>query len=596
MSSYLKYSALFKTGKVFEQILFLDDFYATDAIELSETELSAVLFSGAQNSENLFVKRSCFKIICDLTLTGILNNRFNAAGRLLDFLKCGQDELTAIALKYFPYFSELHNLETEVLLKTLSDDPNAEISSQSYLCLGLKSISENSKEGNVHQLIENLGKAERYFQAAFIAAENRDDADYYIKLAQWISAVLSDDSPEALTAIEALGKSLMLRNLYERDGLELDFLIFIMIEKIQKSYDILRKSGEWIDFTASLQVLMAVNSELEMFRTVRADSRSLLRSIDHSLLNKLENHIFKAHLEGEKKRFNVLKSSDEPDFVKFIEKILIFFPDSNEPNPENYELLISLQKYFAADGVEAYQKIRNKNITLEKAVAELLKKINKNELPIKTGSIQGHEVLLALASQIDIFLPDYDSEKRTAFLNILEEVIRYARVTLVGNEKSRFSFLFNSKAVKNGKGQDAVEQDLQDSMLSFFENSKIADGLDYERSKFVDGGRVDILYQKDIITIPIELKKSVVRPSEAALEEKYLAQAQTYTSGYDQLGIFVLLELSDKTKEAPANFKDWFKIHHLPPSTNMTVNYPDFIISVVIPGNRTGPSSKSIYK
>ena len=168
-------------------------------------------------------------------------------------------------------------------------------------------------------------------------------------------------------------------------------------------------------------------------------------------------------------------------------------------------------------------------------------------------------------------------------------------MTFVDNDKSRFSFLY-SKSEKNGKGQDAVEQDLQDSMLFFFEHSKIADGLGHEQSKFVDGGRVDILYKKDIITIPIELKRSLMRPNESTLEENYLAQAQTYTSGYDQLGIFVLLELSDKEKEAPANFKDWFKIHHLKPSTNLTVNFPDFVVSAVIPGNRTGPSSKSTYK
>jgi len=133
-------------------------------------------------------------------------------------------------------------------------------------------------------------------------------------------------------------------------------------------------------------------------------------------------------------------------------------------------------------------------------------------------------------------------------------------------------------------------------MLHFFEYSTIKDGLDHEKARFVDGGRVDILYKKELITIPIELKKSLNRPSVNDLEENYISQAQTYTAGYDQLGIFVLLELSDKGTEPPPNFKDWFKIHHLSPSTNLELNYPDYVISVVIPGNRTSPSAKSIYK
>ena len=133
-------------------------------------------------------------------------------------------------------------------------------------------------------------------------------------------------------------------------------------------------------------------------------------------------------------------------------------------------------------------------------------------------------------------------------------------------------------------------------MLTYFEHSKIADGLDHEKSKFVDGGRVDILYKKDSITIPIELKKSLQRPDKDTLEQNYIAQAQTYTAGYDQLGIFVLLELSDKAMEPPPNFKDWFDVHHLKPSTNLNVKYPDYVVSVIIPGNRTTPSAKSTYK
>ena len=70
----------------------------------------------------------------------------------------------------------------------------------------------------------------------------------------------------------------------------------------------------------------------------------------------------------------------------------------------------------------------------------------------------------------------------------------------------------------------------------------------------MDGGRVDIVYSKELISIPIELKKSLHRPDTQALEDNYIAQAQTYTAGYDQLGIFVLLELSDKSIVPPPNF------------------------------------------
>jgi hypothetical protein len=132
-------------------------------------------------------------------------------------------------------------------------------------------------------------------------------------------------------------------------------------------------------------------------------------------------------------------------------------------------------------------------------------------------------------------------------------------------------------------------------MLNFFRHSKIADGLEHEKAKFVDGGRVDIVYSRDIITIPIELKKSLVRPDQTTLEQNYIAQAQTYTAGYDQLGVFAVLDLSDKATDPPPNIRDWFRIHHLQPSTNLPVEFPDYVVSVVIPGNRILPSRRSTY-
>lgn len=596
MDNYSKYLGFFKSGSTFEQLNFLDNFYDNDSVlELSNNEISYILFTGAENSPNVFVRRSCFKIICDLTLNGLLTNKFKTAGLLHDFLHTDDDELISIGLKYLPYFPEVFTDDTVELLKVFSDEQNAEISSQAYVCLGLRCISENITDCDKSQLIINLQNAERYFQAAFSSVENRDDAYFYILVIQWISGVISNDSDESGIKLEALEKSLMYRNLYENDGLELDFLIFKLINNIKNSYDILRISDEWINFRDSLSALMTAKSEIEVFRNYKGSSKSLIKQIDDNFFNKLESHIYKVHLENEKKRLNVLKSSDEQDLVKFIEKIISYFPDIDDPHEENYDLLISLNQIFGEQGKVIYQKIQNKEVTFEKAVLDLLKKNNNSKLPFKTGSIYGQEVFEHLTSQIDILLPNYSTDKMTAFLNIVEEVIRYARVTFIGHDKSHFSFLY-SKSVKNGKGQDAVEQDLQDSMITFFEHSKIADGLGHEQARFVDGGRVDILYKRDIITVPIELKKSLFRPNESTLEENYLAQAQTYTAGYDQLGIFVLLELSDKEKEAPANFKDWFKIHHLKPSTNLAVDHPDFIISVIIPGNRTGPSSKSTYK
>lgn len=596
MNDYKKYLELFENGKEFDQILFLDNFYSNlNVDDINGSDLFDVLLSGIKNSANVYVQRTCFKFICDLTLIGKIVNRLSTAGLVNDFIIKDSILLKTIGLKYLPYFPEALTSDIIDILKVFSDNDDAEISSQSLICLGLYSLSLNLNSTELSNLVINIQTSKRYFCAARDAVENRDDADYYILLVDWIEAIISNDSILVKNRLEFLEKSLLIRNLYEQDGLELDFLIFQLIGKIKISFDISNKSEEWIDFRPNIQALMTVRSEIEKLNNLSFDTKGIKNQLSQGIFENLQKLIYSLHLSGEIKRLNVLKSSSDLELMNFIEKIIDYFPDTADENPENYELLIILQQNLGTDdGVRIYKKIKNKEISIENALSELLNNNSNNQLPFKTGSIHGQEILIDLTSKIDKFLPNYNLEKRTAFLNVLEEVIRYTRSTFVNNDKKRFLFLY-SKSEK-GKGQDSIEQDLQDSMLSYFEHSKIADGLEHEKSKFVDGGRVDILYKKDVITIPIELKKSIIRPDETILEQNYLAQAQTYTSGYDQLGIFVLLELSDKSKEPPANFKDWFKIHHLVPSTNLKINYPDYVVSVVIPGNRTGPSAKSTYK
>lgn len=596
MNDAKKYMELFENGKEFEQILFLDNFYNNFIIDdTSGSDLFDILVSGIKKSSNLYVKRSSFKLICDLTLIGKIPNRLSTAGLVNDFILGDNNLLKTIGLKYLPYFPEVFTFDIVEVLKDLSDNEDGEISSQALVCLGLHSLSLNLNRTDEINLVSIIQTSKRYFVAAIDAVENRDDAEYYILLIGWIEAVISNDSILIKDRLELLEKSLLIRNLYERDGLELDFLIFQLIAKIKISFDISSKSEEWIDFRPNIQALMTVRSEIDKLNNLSIKTKGIINQLSQGVFENLQKLIYSLHLSGERKRLNFLKVSSDLELANFIEKIIDYFPNTVDENPENYELLITLQQSLGTEeGVRIYKKIKSKEVSIEKALFELLNDNNNNQLPFKTGSIHGQEILNDLKSKIDKFLPNYNLEKRTAFLNVLEEVIRYTRSTLVNNDKKRFLFLY-SKSEK-GKGQESSEQDLQDSMLSYFEHSKIADGLEHEKSKFVDGGRVDILYKKDVITIPIELKKSIIRPDETILEQNYLAQAQTYTSGYDQLGIFVLLELSDKSKEPPANFKDWFKIHHLLPSSNLMIDFPDYIVSVVIPGNRTGPSAKSTYK
>jgi hypothetical protein len=591
---------IFQSGNEFRQILFLDSFYQNVSVEDElEEDLKHFLTEVIAKSPNLYIKRAAFKILCDLTLIKRITNPFSCLEIVQNFLMSQEHSLQAIALKYIPHFPEIYSADTEEKLKECSDDSDGEVAGQAYLCLGLVRLTSGISKSDIVELATNLSKAKVYFQSAIDAVENRDDAQFYLFLIAWIESVLSGDTALAQTRFAEIEKNLQLRSLYDFDEsfLELDFLIFKLIYQIKSGFEIASASKTWLAVQPQMQGLLCLRLEGNKIRNLQSSNKSLVNRLFVHTLETIESAIYTTHLASEKERLNALNSQAQCDslMVEFIEHILSIFPDDGVEKNENVQLLALLSESLGSElGLVYYERITSKEITLLNAVQELLRNNLRNELKFRTGSIQGHEVLLSLMKQVDMYLPNYNRIKFKVFFDIVEEVIRYVRATLVKNEKKRFPFLFSKE--EKGKGQDAVEVDLQDSMYSYLEHSKIADGLEHEMAKFVDGGRVDILYKKDVITIPIELKKSLSRPNSNELEKNYIAQAQTYTAGYDQLGIFVLLELSDKSKEPPPNFKDWFKVHHLRPSSNMEIEYPDCVISVVIPGNRTLPSSKSIYK
>lgn len=590
---------LFQNGNAFEQILYLDNFYNNVSVETEIGEkISNVLVAAIDNSLNNYVKRSAFKILIDLTLVKKIPNVFSTLGILVQFLKSDEEMFQEIALKYLPHFTEGHTSENTEILKKLTDSPNGDVASQAYLCLGLIQLSLIPSKIDVFQLTTNLNQAKIDFHAAAQAAENRVDAEFYILLIEWSQSLIKDDLSSSNDKFDQIEANLQSRKLYDftGTGIELDFLIFQLIQKVRASFKKARASKSWVNIPDEIRILGKIHLEIQNILNSDSTNHVLLTRLSHGTLQILENSIYIAHLKSETPRLNYLKSkSQESGLMEFVEHLLSIFPDDDKEEKDNYELLALLSENLGSEsGLSVYNQIKNKEVSLEKALDSLLRKNKENQLSYRTGSIIGQEVLFSLMSELNELLPNFPKYKFQTFCNILEEVIRYARTTMVGHDKKQYSFLFSE--AENGKGQKAVEQDLQDSMYTYFGHSKIADGLDHERPKFVDGGRVDIVYKKDLVTIPIELKKSFIRPDKNALEQFYIAQAQTYTAGYDQLGIFILLELSDKSKEAPANFRDWFRVHHLEPSTNLEIKHPDYIISVVIPGNKTMPSSKSTYK
>jgi hypothetical protein len=263
---------------------------------------------------------------------------------------------------------------------------------------------------------------------------------------------------------------------------------------------------------------------------------------------------------------------------------------------ESVEANLSWQTYFKSIYLELTKLGDSRDTaTVLGVLGDYLKRSQVGIAHFVTGYITGDEVLNSLKKKIATLLPDLDIEKQRIFFDVLAHVIRYAYHSHWGYDKSKFLFLF-SRNVTGGIGADAKEGHLQDSLFESLKHTSMAQYFEYEKGKVASGGRVDIIFQCDKMRIPIEVKKTDESPTLEGIEKYYIAQAQTYASAYDQLGVFVLLDLSDKEKNPIPNFKDWFNLHHLLPATSLPVNHPDYVVSVVIPGNKLLPSMMSTYK
>jgi hypothetical protein len=581
----------------FEQVKFLDELTIDVKID-TEKEVHIVNFlsSIAVIGKTTYIRRSAFKLLTVFAITGKINNYYSALGLLEQYLGSSESILKVVALKFLPFYSEssLPNILSRV--KALTEEDDGDVVSEAFICLGLAEIRNSFGKEKIFAL-GSLRNASIYLLSASTSSENRTDSTFFQFMVDFLIAVIENRMTKANERFEMLKNSLLNYITYEFQTQELEFnlLAFRICERLKECLAIGDGVDLWLDVRNEIEALyhVRVNCRLIADQTHGSAMRQILRD----MFDTYEGYIFSNNVNKERARLEKLQTAVPTDIAQFIKDILGSLPPHIRTSASNDELLVALVKHFGTDsGLSLYQEIPNKSISSEvvNLISDLLSREKNGDLLIRTGTLAGQDVFNRLVHEIETRLPNYSTERKALFYLVLEEVIRYARSSLVGNTKARFQFLFSVK--DEGKGTTAVEQDLQDSMISFFEHSRISSGLEHEKAKFVDGGRVDIVYKRDSITIPIELKKSLDRPTLETMEGNYIAQAQTYTAGYDQLGIFVLLELSDKSNDPPPNFKDWFRVHHLSPSSNLPIKYPDFIVSVIIPGNRTVPSSKSTYK
>jgi hypothetical protein len=586
-----------------EKILFFDNFYQNvDVKTVAADDLASFFENVFKTSSDAFLKERALYYLSGLLLTKYTTNPYKAIALLLDIKPTDEEFLIVQAIKFlFLFYSMGQYDQIRSAIEGFQNHQSAEVTSEANFRLGLMELENITPALSSIDLLQTLTNAEKFFRAGTIEVENRVDADFFLCFIALQSAIFKNDYGAFEAAHNEILSAISEKQLYSLDAgdIELEFSIYKLIEQLKKSYETAHKSNIWHYPIAELAALSGSFLQLEKCTITDSFYQDFHLHTKTGVVRNCLDIVYQSGLNDKTELLESINTAKETcisdDFIAYVLNLL---RNKNVPISNDTQFALMLREIITnpQDVEQILTKLGDSRdtVTVLDVLGDYLKRDLAGVAHFETGYIVGDDVLNSLKKKITTFLPDLNIEKQKIFFDVLAHVIRYAYHSHYGYDKSKHLFLFSRAA--GGFGPDAEESHLQDSLFESLKHTSIAQYIEYEKNKVASGGRVDIIFQCDKMQIPIEVKKTDESPTIDKIEEYYIAQAQTYTSAYEQLGIFVLLDLSNKEKKPILGFKDWFNIHHLQPATNLPIKHPDYVISVVIPGNKLLPSMMSTYK
>lgn len=598
MLPQLKYTH-FKTLSESEKVSLVDNFStAIDLQTIPEKQLKRFLKALIEDTaENGYVRKKALDTLCQLTLAGFIKVH-GTIDLLFDIEPTDDVFILKAQIKYLFLFYCDNEREVTEVLEILSYHEHSDVSSEAYYNLGLITFLEANSQKEVEHFLSDLGKAKDLFKKAALEVENRIDAQFFFYLCEFFYAAIEHDLKRVEHHFETLTSTLWYTHVFSmRERVpEFSFKFYTIINNIRQ---ILRNNPEpWLDYKTGFNDLCALHYDL--LNTEIANNlieNEYLSVFRDKALDVVVHPFYRLSFKAQLAKIDACIHELLPDeqaeynFLSYLKELIL--EDVDKKKDSTTELIAKLHHAYPMIGVERIrhdvQHVSSQFDLLDLSLTYREETTGKQP-DLITGTTQGDEIFNRIITKIQTLIKEPSIPKFQEFQGVLADLIRYTVLSTAQKSgyHDNFKFLYTSKA---------VERDLQDSLMFFLKvNSTRADKYSPERKNIADGGRVDILYNSDSITLPIELKKTDKPITSASIQENYLSQAQTYTYPYDQLGFFMLLDLNKKEKQTPINdIRALFDVMHLEPLHKINPNFPDYIVTIIVPGNKIVPSERSKY-
>jgi hypothetical protein len=546
-----------------EKVLFFDNFYLNVDVEtVAADDLVSFLENVFKTSSDAFLEERALYYLSGLLLIKYTTNPYKAIALLLDIKPTDEEFLIVQAIKFLFLFHSMGQYnQIRSAIEGFQNHQSAEVTSEANFRLGLMELESITPALSTVDLLQTLTNAEMFFRAATIEVENRVDADFFLCFIALQSAIFKNDYEAFEVAYNEMQSAVSEKQLYSLDAgdIELEFSIYKLIEQLKRSYEAAHKSNIWHYPITKLTTLSDSFLQLEKCAITDSFYQNFHLHTKTGVVRNCLNIVYQSGLNDKTELLESIDTAEEAcisdDFIAYVLNLL---RNKNVPISNDDTQFALILREIITNSQDVEQMLTklgdDRDTTMVLGVlGDYLKRSQVGIAHFATGYITGDEVLNSLKKKVATLLPDLDIEKQKIFFDVMAHVIRYAYHSHWGYDKSKFLFLF-SKNVTGGIGTDAKEGHLQDDLFESLKHTTMAQYFEYEKDKVTSGGRVDIIFQNDKMSIPIEVKKTDESPTISKIEEYYIAQAQTYASAYEQLGIFVLLDLSDKGKKANSQF------------------------------------------
>ncbi len=546
---------------------------------------------------NDFIRLIGLETLLKLTLLKAISVDFTY-DLIVDISSSEASELLVKKIRYL-FLLNATDTRTSEAIKVLKNHEDSDVSSEAHLYFGMQFFFRNHIENNPINFIKDLRIAKNNFEVSFSQIENRLDSELYFHICNTLSFTLSRALKEAESSLEIVAALLWNYNIRSTDNKVrvLDLKVYEVLKNLVEFVSSLDDvDSKWTNYYDRFAQLCLLNSSF-LTHTVHEDI--MADTLFQSWKDKLKINVTNLYIANNlSSKVTLVKNiignltEDKTELKEFLSEILSSIGSEQKKKEYPPSILVNICNFFPQVSPDEIARKLSEYLILDAiAILDIIAYFSKNNFLSDTHSQINDpvrkEIYQRIEAEIIDIIPDENNSVRAKFLLILSEIINYQLRSNLN--MGHFKILYEKGKVS--------EADYQDSIYLHLALSQEGRNYTFEKSKVADGGRVDILYSDDHVTIPIEIKKTTTILNDKEIENFFLGQAQTYTYPFNQIGFFVLFDASDKQRnKAPMNdVRSLFKLYHVKPLHNINDDYPDYVLSVIIPAGREMPSEKSKY-